>query len=121
MPTVKFINEKKSIEVPEGAILRTEGLKNGIEMHPYPRNLWFANCHGFGHCGSCVVNIVKGQENVSKQGFMERMRMLLGPLLFFMRLGREKNVRLACQTKVLGDIEVETQAQVNWHGEKFWG
>ena len=30
-------------------------------------------------------------------------------------------LRLACQARVNGDIEVETQPGVNWHGERFWG
>ena len=39
----------------------------------------------------------------------------------FARLGHEKDLRLSCKTRVLGDIEVETHPQVNWHGERFWG
>jgi ferredoxin len=30
-------------------------------------------------------------------------------------------LRLACQARVNGDVEVETQPEVNWHGERFWG
>lgn len=119
MPTVKFVNEKKSIDVPEGANLRREALKNGIELYSGPHK--YVNCLGFGQCASCRVHVVKGQENVSKPGMFEKLRLLLGPLTFFARLGNEDRLRLACQTRVLGDCEVETHPQVNWHGEeKFW-
>jgi hypothetical protein len=30
-------------------------------------------------------------------------------------------LRLSCQAKVYGDIEVETQPPLNLHGERFWG
>jgi hypothetical protein len=30
-------------------------------------------------------------------------------------------MRLSCQLQVNGDIEVETQPEMNWCGERFWG
>jgi ferredoxin len=119
MPSVKFVNEKKTIEVPAGANLRKEALKAGIELYPGIHSV--LNCHGFRLCASCRVMIKKGQENVRPQGLFERVRMFLGPILQFARIGHEKDLRLACATRVLGDIEVETQPGVNWHGERFWG
>lgn len=119
MPSVKFIKEKKSIEVPPGANLRKEARKAGIELYPGPHRIF--NCRGLGQCASCRVIVKKGCENVSKQGIFEKLRLICGPITFFARLGHEKDLRLACRTKVKGDIEVETQPAVNWHGEKFWG
>ncbi len=119
MPTVKFVNEKKSIEVPEGANLRKEAMKAGVELYSGPHKVF--NCHGFGQCASCRVRIAKGKENVSRQGFFEKLRLLTGPITFFARLGQEEEVRLSCRTRVRGDIEVETHPPVNWHGERFWG
>ncbi len=119
MPTVKFVNEKKSIEVEAGANLRKEAMKAGIELYPGMHR--YVNCMGFGQCASCRVQIKKGDENVSPQGMFEKVRLFLGPVTFFARLGHEKDLRLACQCQVQGDIEVETQPPVNWHGEKFWG
>jgi ferredoxin len=119
MPDVKFINEKKTIDVPEGANLRSEALKAGIEIYPgVHRTL---NCHGLRFCASCRVTIKKGKENVSRQGFIERLRLLAGPFTYFARIGHEDDLRLACATRVLGDIEVETHPDVNWHGDRFWG
>jgi ferredoxin len=118
MPNVKFINEKKTIEVPEGANLRKEALKAGIEIYPgVHRSL---NCRGFRFCASCRVMIKKGKENVSRQGLIEKFRLALGPITQFARIGHENELRLACATKVLGDIEVETHPDVNWHGDRFW-
>ncbi|REJ95445.1 MAG: (2Fe-2S)-binding protein [Planctomycetota bacterium] len=119
MPTVKFVNEKRSIEVPEGANLRKEALKHGVELYSGVHR--YANCRGFGQCGSCRVHIEKGQENVSRPGILERLRLLLGPITFFARLGNEDKLRLACRTRIYGDCEVQTHPPVNWHGEeKFW-
>lgn len=119
MPKIKFVNEKKEIEVEPGANLRKAALNEGIELYPGMHK--YVNCMGFGQCASCRVQITKGVENVNRQGFLEKLRLILGPITFFARLGHEKDLRLACQIRVNGDIEVETQPQPNWHGERFWG
>ena len=121
MPTVTFKKEKKTIEVPEGANLRAEARKAGIEVYPGIHKI--LNCRGFGLCCSCRVHIKDGIQNVSKQGFWEKFNLMniLNPFGFFARLGHEEDLRLSCQTKVEGDIEVETQPEFNWHGDKFWG
>ena len=70
------------------------------------------------------MRITKGADRVSKQGFWEWLNMtnlLLHPITFLARLGQEKELRLSCQTRVQGDIEVETTPAFNWHGERFWG
>lgn len=119
MPTVKFVNEKKSIDVPEGANLRKEAMKNGIELYSGPHK--YVNCMGLGQCASCRVHVVKGEDNVSRPGMMEKLRLILGPLTFFARLGNEKRLRLACQTKVLGDCEVKTHPPIMSPAEEeFW-
>ena len=119
MPTVKFVNEKQTIEVPEGANLRKVAMKAGVQLYSGPHKI--LNCRGFGQCASCQVNICKGEQNVSPQGLLERLRLLLGPLTFFSRLGRENTLRLSCQTKVRGDVDVETHPSFNWHCDKFLG
>ena len=35
-------------------------------------------------------------------------------------IGNEKNMRLACQTLVMGDMEVITQPPLNWFGDNFF-
>ena len=119
MPTIKFIKEKKTVEVPEGANLRKEAFNAGVDVYPGIHKV--VNCLGFGMCTSCKMNITKGSDKVSSQGLWEKFFMAINPLAFFARIGCEENIRSACQTKVMGDIEVETQPGFNWHGERFWG
>lgn len=119
MPTINFVKEKKKIEVPVGANLRKEAMRNGIEVYPGMHK--YVHCPGIGGCATCRVLITKGEENVSRQSLREKLRFLIGPFTIFARLGNEKTLRLACQTRVNGDIEVETQPSINWHGERYWG
>jgi ferredoxin len=119
MPSVKFVNEKKTIEVPQGSNLRKEALKAGIELYPGIHSTF--NCHGLGSCASCRVIVKKGTENISKQGLFQKLRFLLGPITFFARFGNEDALRLSCQTKINGDCEIITKPSINWHGDRFWG
>ncbi len=118
MPTVTFVKEKKTIEVPAGANLRREAMKAGVQLYPFPHN--YVNCLGNGLCCSCRVVVKKGLENCTHQGVFEKVSMIAHPLAFFARIGHEKDLRLACQLGVQGDIEVETQPPLNLHGENFW-
>ena len=119
MPVINFVKEKKKIEVPQGANLRKEAMKAGVQVYPGIHQV--LHCPGLGLCGSCRVKVVKGTETrLEKQSWYEKLMMLLNPFTFFGRLGCEKELRLACQTRVTGDIDVETQPGFNWHGEKFW-
>lgn len=120
MPTIKFIKEKRTLEVPAGSNLRKEALKAGVELYPGVHKHALLNCHGFSVCGSCRVLIKKGMENTSKEGILERMTPLHNPLMAMAKIGHEDEMRLACQTTVNGDIEVETCPPMNWHGDKFW-
>ncbi len=114
MPTIKFISEKKEIQVPEGANLRAEALRAGVPLYQGPDRI--LNCHGMGSCGTCRVNIVKGMENTSPRGLKERLRMAISMAY----VGNEQTMRLACQTRVLGDVEVQTRPPLNLFGENFF-
>lgn len=118
MPSITFVNEKKTVEVPVGANLRTEAMKAGVQLYPFPHN--YVNCMGFGACTSCRVIVKKGLDKCTSQSLYEKVTMFTNPLTFFARLGNEANLRLACQMRVNGDIEVQTKPSVNWHGENFW-
>src|SRR5438445_684235 len=119
MPKIKFVKEKKEVEVEPGANLRQVALKEGIQLYPGIHKNWWANCHGLGECASCRVYITKGIENVSPQGWWEKLRFLRGPFTFFARLGHEHELRLACKTRVHGDLVVETQPAMNLHRDQF--
>ena len=128
MPKIKFVKENKTIEVEPGTNLRKAALREGIPIYPGVDRM--VNCMGLGTCTTCRVLIKKGQENVSPPGWWEKLHDWVPvpdaafcgvPAHFFARIGHEGELRLACQTKVNGDIEVETQPGINWHGDKFWG
>lgn len=114
MAVIKFVSEKKEIQVPEGSNLRKEALRAGVELYPGINKV--LNCHGFGHCGSCRVLITKGMENASPMGFMERMRLKFSMAF----IGNENTMRLSCQTVVNGDMEVQTKPPLNLYGENFF-
>lgn len=114
MPTITFTSEKKEIQVPAGANLRTEALRAGVQLYPGVHKV--LNCHGLGQCGSCRVLITKGMENTSRKGLLESARMAVS----LAYIGNEQTMRLACQTRVNGDITVETKPPLNLFGENFF-
>ena len=119
MPKVKFVNEKITVDAAEGEDLRTIARKNGVQLYSGPHTL--INCMGMGMCCSCDVALTKGKENVTQKGILESLWKWLRPLLNLRIFSNpEKEIRLACQAKVRGDVEVETHPPINWHGEKFW-
>lgn len=114
MPLVNFVNEKKQIQVPDGANLRKEALQAGIPLYPGIHK--YLNCHGLAQCASCRVLITKGMDNTNPQTLMEKLRLKLS----FCYIGNEDTMRLSCQTKVHGDIDVVTQPPLNLYGENFF-
>lgn len=128
MPTVKFIKEKVEIEVPEGANLRKEALKAGVNLYYGFNGVGAAlnrvvNCRGIGMCGSCRVLITKGMENTSPMGTWEKIKFRVpvpDPMPSMAYVGNENTMRLACLTEVHGDIEVETNPTIDLYGENFY-
>ena len=137
MPTVRFAKENREIEVPSGENLRQAAINAGVNLYSggdgvvagLQKNV--LNCHGFGQCGLCRVLITKGMENTSRMGIIERARFRsplptpvtplgIDPLPCMAYIGQEDEMRLACQTKVEGDIEVETHPALNLFGENFF-
>ena len=142
MPIVKFVKENKEIEVPEGANLRAEAVKAGINlncavsgisegvdnfMHKVSK---YTNCSFLsmgmarGMCGTCRVLITKGMENTNKMTAREKMKFkylpVPDPIPCLAYVGHEDTMRLACMTEVYGDIEVESCPEVNFFGENFF-
>jgi len=123
MPIVKFVKEKKEIEVPEGANLRAEAVKAGINVN-------YANCNTLscgvfsGLCGTCRVLVTKGMEHTNPLTMRERLKfksvLTPDPIPALAYVGHEDTMRLACCTTVHGDIEVETGPELNLFGENFF-
>jgi ferredoxin len=123
MPKVTFVNEKQEIEVPTGANLRDEALKAGVQVNFLPLDTAsgaigrYLNCHGLGLCGTCLVLVKKGMENLSARSVREKVAFNLDPKTMMAVLGHEEEARLACQVRVNGDCAVETRPAFNWSGE----
>ena len=97
MPTINFVNEDKSVEVMEGTNLRRAALENGIDLYKLVAKMM--NCGGAGQCGTCIVNVTEGSALLSDRTPPEQRKLKRKPDTY----------RLACQTKVMGDISVRTK------------
>ena len=136
MPVVKFVKEKKEIEVPVGANLRAEAVKAGINLNCAFSGLSdgidrcsqtvskYVCCHGLGMCGTCRVRITQGMDQTNALTRREKLKFkyvpLPDPLPCLAYLGNEEAMRLACMTRVEGDIEVESSPELNLFGENFY-
>jgi ferredoxin len=97
MTTITFVKENKEIIVGNGANLREKALENKIDIYTLKGKL--TNCGGYGQCGTCIVEIVEGVENLSPKTSFEERKLKKKP----------NNYRLACQTLVNGPISVKTK------------
>ena len=95
--TITFIKENKEAIVAQGANLRQKALENKIDIYSLKGKL--TNCGGYGQCGTCVVEIVEGIENLSPRTDFEQKVLRKKPESF----------RLACQTLVNGPVSVKTK------------
>jgi ferredoxin len=135
MPIVKFVKEKKEIEVPEGANLRAEAIKAGINVNQGLNGFGqsvnrYLNCNTMscglvsGMCGTCRVLVTSGMDNTNEMTRRERLKfkavLTPDPVPALAFVGHEDTMRLACCTTVHGDIEVETGPEVNLFGENFF-
>ncbi|MDJ0706268.1 MAG: 2Fe-2S iron-sulfur cluster-binding protein [Leptolyngbyaceae cyanobacterium MO_188.B28] len=99
----KVTAQGKTFECDRGANLRRALLKNNVCL--YNQQATLINCRGIGSCGTCAVAI---EGEVSEANWRDRTRRALPPH------SAQRDLRLACQTKVLGDIKV-----TKFDG--FWG
>ena len=98
MANIKFVNEAKEAIAMDGANLRMKALENNIDIYKFMAKL--SNCNGYGQCGTCIVEIVEGLENLSPKTESEERKLKNKP----------KNYRLACQTSVnQGNVSVKTK------------
>lgn len=101
MPTIHF--RGKVIRCAKDANLRQVLKANGLQPHNGASTTF--NCFGLGTCGTCAVK-VDGAVNALTPA--EKLRLSFPPHK------PENGLRLACQVKVLGDVNVIK-------GEGFWG
>ena len=101
MPNVTA--QGKTFHCEMGANLRRVLLEHDVDL--YNGNARWINCRGIGSCGTCAV-LIEGE--VSSANWKDRGRRSLPPH------SESRPLRLACQTQVLGDIQVTKYDQ-------FWG
>jgi ferredoxin len=101
MPKVQA--QGKTIECDRKANLRTILLQNGIDL--YNSGAKVINCRGIGSCGTCAVKV---EGEVSAANWRDKVRRSLPPH------SPTTDLRLACQTQVLGDVKL-----TKFDG--FWG
>jgi 2Fe-2S ferredoxin len=92
MPTIRFVKNRPSIDVQEGANL----MRSLLDAHlPVA-----SSCHGDGICGRCRILVVEGADNLSPVNAAEE--------ILRDRLKIPAGVRISCQTQIFGDIVVDT-------------
>ncbi|RQG94635.1 2Fe-2S iron-sulfur cluster-binding protein [Natrarchaeobius chitinivorans] len=101
MPTIHYDGER--LECDRGEILRDALLNAGLSPHNGAATR--LNCGGRATCGTCAVRI---DGDVSEPSAAERRRLGIPPLR------GQDDLRLSCQTEVLGDVDVRK-------GDGLWG
>ncbi len=97
MGNITFVKEDKQVIAAHGANLRAKAVENGIDLYTFKGKLM--SCGGYGQCGTCVVEIVRGMENLSEKTDFENRKLKRKP----------DSYRLACQTMVNGPVSVKTK------------
>lgn len=97
MTVIKFVKENREVIAAQGANLRFKALENGIDIYTLMGKMM--NCGGYGQCGTCVVEVIEGSENLSPKTEVELRKLKKKP----------ESYRLACQTLVNGPVSINTK------------
>ncbi len=97
MANIKFVKENKEAIAADGANLRIKAIENGIDIYTLRGKMM--NCGGYGQCGTCIVEIAEGIENLSPKTDFENRKLKKKPATY----------RLACQSLVNGPVSVITK------------
>jgi len=97
MANIKFVKENQEVIAADGANLRLKAIQNGLDIYTFMGKMM--NCGGYGQCGTCIVEINEGMENLSPRTDVENQKLKKKP----------QNYRLACQTLVNGPVSVVTK------------
>lgn len=95
--SINFVNEGKDVVAANGANLRIKAIENGIDLYTLMGKMM--NCGGYGQCGTCIVEVVEGLENLSPRTPVEDRKLKKKPATY----------RLACQCLVNGPVSVKTK------------
>jgi ferredoxin, 2Fe-2S len=92
MPRVEFVPLGKAKEVKQGVTIISAANRADVPIGQ--------SCNGDGVCGWCKVKVIRGMENLSPPGAIERQ--LMAACAF------APDERAACLAKIAGDITVTT-------------
>jgi len=95
--SINFVKEEKEVVAAQGANLRIKAIENQVDLYTFSGKLM--NCGGYGQCGTCIVEIVEGMENLSPRTAFEERKLKKKPASY----------RLACQALVNGAVSVKTK------------
>jgi ferredoxin len=95
--TITFVKEDKAVFATQGANLRVKAIENQIDLYTFKGKMM--NCGGYGQCGTCIVEIVDGMDNLSPRTPVEDRKLKKKP----------ESYRLACQCLVNGPVSVKTK------------
>ena len=82
-------------DLPVGSGALEEARKAGIQI--YQGLDRYLNCRGLGLCGTCLVLVKKGMENLSEKSLREKINFNVHPKTMLAIIGHEEEARLACQ------------------------
>jgi ferredoxin len=94
MALIKFVKEDKLVDAVDGANLRFKAVENNVDLYTFMGKMM--SCGGYGQCGTCIVEVVEGMENLSPRTAVEDRKLKKKPDTY----------RLACQTMVNGPVSV---------------
>lgn len=97
MANIKFVKEDKEVIAADGANLREKALENSIDIYTFMGKM--TNCGGYGQCGTCIVEVVEGAENLSEKTDFEKRKLRKKP----------DSYRLSCQAIVNGPVSIKTK------------
>lgn len=97
MANIKFVKENREVVAADGANLRLQALQNNIDIYTFIGKM--KNCGGYGQCGTCIIKVVEGMENLSPRTPVETRKLKKKP----------QDYRLACQTLVNGSVTIGTK------------
>lgn len=102
MPKITIHPAGLEVEAQKGDTIMAAAWASGLR--------WPTTCGGQGMCTTCVLLVLNGEENLSSMGKSEASTLAqLGG-----RSPTNSRVRLACQARVLGDVEVEKRGVRRW-------
>ncbi len=99
MGNITFVEENQEVIAANGANLRLKALESGVDLYTFTGKMM--NCGGYGQCGTCIVEVVEGLQNLSPRTETENRILKKKP----------ESYRLACQTIVNGPVSIKTKPQ----------